>query len=280
MKKDKNQQNLLEYNRLYQENRRRILGAPTREELKIFQSIKFIQNSIIIHKNKYDYSLVDYQRKDKKILITCPIHGNFLQTPDAHSRGQGCPSCAHQKRVDSRKKRTNEEFIQEASNIHINKYNYNNTNYYNLITKIIITCPDHGNFLQTPKAHLKGQGCPLCANEKRLIFFQSKGEKLIEEFFINNDIIYEPQKMFDGCERVGKLRYDFYLPTLNILVEFDGEQHFKFIPKFHKDMKIFKIAQERDAIKNNYAVDNNIQLIRIKYNQQSNISTILSDILD
>lgn len=278
MKTTKNQQDLLKYNRQYQENRRRTLNVPTKEELKTLQHENFIQNSTITHNNKYDYSLVEYKRQDKKVNIICPIHGDFLQTPDAHLRGQGCPICAHQKRIDSRNRRNNEDFIYEASTIHLNKYEYNNTKYYNLLTKVNIDCPDHGEFSQTPKAHLKGQGCPMCANERRLNFFQSKGENIVEEFLINNNITYETQKMFQDCKFKNILRYDFYLPEYNTLIEFDGEQHFKFIPKFHKNIEMFHTFQERDKIKNKYALDNNIQLIRIKFNQQSIIPSLLSNL--
>lgn len=53
----------------------------------------FIKKARKIHRNKYDYSLVDYYRSNTKIKIVCPIHGTFEQTPNSHLNGSGCSSC-------------------------------------------------------------------------------------------------------------------------------------------------------------------------------------------
>lgn len=53
----------------------------------------FILKSNEIHINKYDYSIVDYNGVDRKVIIKCPVHGNFSQLPQNHMKGQGCPSC-------------------------------------------------------------------------------------------------------------------------------------------------------------------------------------------
>lgn len=53
-------------------------------------------------------------------------------------------------------------FIDKAKQIHGNKYDYSKTTYINNRTKICIICPDHGEFWQSPKNHLKGHGCINC----------------------------------------------------------------------------------------------------------------------
>ena len=63
------------------------------------------------------------------------------------------------------KKKTTEEFIQEARDVHGNKYDYNKVDYVNCMTKVCIICPEHGEFLQLPSSHLYGRGCKKCANE-------------------------------------------------------------------------------------------------------------------
>lgn len=57
----------------------------------------FIKNAKIIHDGKYDYSLVNYNKSHIKIKIICPKHGEFLQKPNAHLNGNGCPICNESK---------------------------------------------------------------------------------------------------------------------------------------------------------------------------------------
>ena len=73
---------------------------------------------------------------------------------------------------------TTEEFIKRAKEIHGDKYDYSKTIYKNRRTKLIITCPKHGDFEQRPDAHLSGQGCPKCAIETT----HKKISKTTEEF--------------------------------------------------------------------------------------------------
>ncbi len=54
----------------------------------------FIIDAVLVHRDKYDYSLVDYKGSHTKIKIICPTHGDFMQTPDGHLQGQGCPKCS------------------------------------------------------------------------------------------------------------------------------------------------------------------------------------------
>lgn len=99
----------------------------------------------------------------------------------------------------------------------------------------------------------------------------SKGEMYIEKVLKDNHILYEKQKIFADFiydDTKAHPRYDFYLPDYNRLVEFDGEQHFKNIG-WNRNLSQQK---ERDAIKNNYALTHNIELIRIPYWERNNIT--------
>lgn len=62
---------------------------------------------------------------------------------------------------------TTQIFIERAKKIHGDKYNYSKVNYINITTKVCIICSKHGEFWQTPHAHLSGQGCPICAGIKK-----------------------------------------------------------------------------------------------------------------
>jgi len=230
---------------------------------KMTQS-EFTHKSNILHRNKYDYSSSIYKNVDTHITIICPIHGKFIQTPYHHLNGQGCTKCANNYKC------TTNEFISKAINVHGNIYNYTLTDYINNYTKIIINCPSHGDFSQTPKHHLRGQGCPTCK--------KSKGETIIELWLKSNNIPYMTQKSFESCINIKPLLYDFYIPSHNICIEFDGEQHF--IPARYSKNKSKMISnlhniQYRDKIKTKYCMDNNIQLIRIPYTDINNIHDIL-----
>ncbi len=116
---------------------------------------QFIESAKKIHGEKYDYSKVEYNGSFEKVRISCPIHGDFLMTPNNHLNGQGCPKCKN-------KNVTTEEFIEKARKIHGEKYDYSKVEYKKATEKICIICPEHGEFLMTPNAHLNGQGCKYC----------------------------------------------------------------------------------------------------------------------
>ena len=126
------------------------------------QKIKsFIEKAREIHGNKYDYSLVTHVKTREKSKIVCPEHGRFEQYAYAHLRGQGCPKCARLRNTD-----TTEKFKQKAFAVHGNKYDYKKTVYgANQREKVTITCPEHGDFTQSPTDHLSGKGCKLCGHK-------------------------------------------------------------------------------------------------------------------
>lgn len=79
-----------------------------------------------IHKDTYDYSLVDYINNTTKVKIICKEHGIFEQTPQHHKRGSGCPKCGLRK-IGVNRKLSNQQFIDSANNTHNNKYDYSLT---------------------------------------------------------------------------------------------------------------------------------------------------------
>ena len=123
---------------------------------------EFIQKSVLIHKNRFDYSKVIYKNNKSKVIILCPTHGKFEQIAESHLNRSGCPSCAQNKKL------TLSDFVTEAHRIHKNKFNYNKVNYKSQKDKIAIICPVHGEFNQTPEHHLRGFGCSQCSGLKKL----------------------------------------------------------------------------------------------------------------
>lgn len=136
----------------------------------------FIEKANEKHGKFYLYDKVDYVDSQTKVCIICPEHGEFWQAPSSHLRGNGCPKCANEKRGRF-KRMTPDEFFRSAANVHDNKYDYSKSEYKNMNEKICIICPEHGEFWQTPLAHLHGkQGCPKCSHRGL------NREEMIDEF--------------------------------------------------------------------------------------------------
>jgi len=126
---------------------------------------EFVENSIKIHGDKYDYSLVEYKTSKDKVKIICKIHDIFEQLPDNHLQGSGCVLCS-----GTYLSNTN-EFIEKAKQIHGDKYDYSLVNYIQANSKIEIICKIHGKFEQTPSKHTNGkQGCIKCTGKSKLTF--------------------------------------------------------------------------------------------------------------
>lgn len=120
---------------------------------------EFIERAVKKHGDRYDYSKSIYVDSVTPLEIICHEHGSFFQAPAAHLRGYGCPLCGNKKRG---KRSSLEEFIDKAREVHGDKYDYSKVEYINSWTKVCIICSEHGEFYQTPMAHLNGQGCPKC----------------------------------------------------------------------------------------------------------------------
>jgi very-short-patch-repair endonuclease len=221
----------------------------------------FIEEAMKVHGTKYSYDESVYETTHVKLIVICSEHGHWKQSPSSHLRGRGCPECKL-----SNRRLTNSEFISKSKLVHGNKYDYAKTKYINIKSKVIISCPIHGEFVQTASSHMtQGHGCGAC-NE-------SRGERNIRLYLTSKSIPFEREKKFDN-----NLRFDFYLPDHNTCIEFDGEQHFypvRFRNSVSKEQSQLNFNQQqiRDATKTKYCSDHNIGLIRIPYLYRDNIST-------
>jgi hypothetical protein len=157
-------------------------------------SKQFIENAKKMHGDKYNYSKIKYKNNHIKIIIICPDHGEFEQTPSSHLSGSGCRDCGIEKVTNLRKSNT-KEFIQKAKNIHDNKYDYSKVNYVNNYKKIIIICQIHGEFKQTPNRHLCGCGCKKCAIEKAADFQKSNTKEFVQKAKNIHDNKYDYSKV-------------------------------------------------------------------------------------
>ena len=228
---------------------------------------KFIEKAREIHGDKYDYSKVKYIDSKEKVVIVCREHGDFTQMPNAHLQKRGCPRCGDR---NKRKQHTSTtgEFIKRASVTHHGIYDYSLVVYVKGKLKVDIICKKHGVFKQTPNHHLQGDGCPRCRT--------SKGELNISRFLDENNILFETQKTFPFCKKKRHLPFDFFIPSLNIIIEYQGMQHFS--PwKLTGDEVALRKLQERDKYKAQCAVDHGY--IFRAYTVYDKWSYIYSDIL-
>ena len=127
---------------------------------------EFISKAREVHGDKYDYSKTVYVDAATKVCIICPEHGEFFQLPHHHLKGHGCKKCAFEL-VAEKAKKSVDEFLLKAKEIHGDKYDYSKVLYKNSLTKVCIVCPEHGEFWQTPANHLQGQGCPKCLGKNK-----------------------------------------------------------------------------------------------------------------
>ena len=94
---------------------------------------QFITEAIKIHGNKYSYQKTVYKNTYTKVIITCPIHGDFESIPREHLHGHGCQKCAK----SVRKKKNIQEFFDKLKEIHNDNYDYSESEYVNYHTKMV-----------------------------------------------------------------------------------------------------------------------------------------------
>lgn len=123
----------------------------------------FILKAKSIHGDeKYSYGEVRYESAHKKVKIKCKAHGLFMQTPQSHLKGRGCPGCYSESDKGAGLRLGFEAFVRMAKSLHGEIYSYSEFEYINNKSVAEITCPVHGAFCQKVYDHLSGCGCPIC----------------------------------------------------------------------------------------------------------------------
>ena len=116
----------------------------------------------------------------------------------------------------------------------------------------------------------------------------SKGQKLIINSLLDLDLSFQLEKDFEDLknpETGQRLRFDFYIPVLNLCIEYDGKQHFEYSPEIHGEdetLGLLELAsqQKRDRLKEEYCLENNLKLLRIKYSSKDQIPEIVGKIVE
>jgi len=222
-----------------------------------------------------DFSETEYVNSRTKFVLICalnPRHGRFEKSTDQLIRQkQGCPTCALARRAALRRK-PSELFVSESNEVHAYFYAYERMGeYVNNRTKVTITCPEHGDFEQAPDSHLAGKGCPRCKS--------STGEKAVRQALIKHGVAFDEEWRGHDLRDKRPLAFDFIIPDQRILIEFDGIQHreprtWKTGDTMEAAVARFADIQRRDAMKDEWAVENGWRLIRLE-----DVETVEADLI-
>lgn len=200
----------------------------------------------------------EYINNQTKVLHRCKVDGHeWMARPSTILCGNGCPMC-QRRMARNRLAKTTEEYIKELSVI--NKDIIVLGQYINARTQITHKCLVCGwEWDVVPESLLCGHGCPQCSKSNK-----SNGEKIVANWLDKHDILYKKQKTFEDCKNECVLRFDFYLPNYNILIEYNGIQHYEPVDYFG-GQKAFESQVLKDKIKKEYCKKNNILLFEIPY---------------
>ena len=115
---------------------------------------------------------------------------------------------------------------------------------------------------------MEGSKCPNCV--------YSRGESAVKDVLDSLPIEYTREHSF---EYLGRKRFDFFIPSLNIAIEYDGEQHYKSIDAWGGEVYLESVRQS-DALKNDFCEYMGIDLLRIPYWEFDNIHEIVTNFID
>ena len=206
-----------------------------------------------------------YVNAHTHLNVKCKCGNIYPITWNNYKNGKRCPKCCHNRKID----------INYVKDFALKEgYEVLSSEYTNAYGKITFKC-NHEHVFTIPWCYFQsGTRCLYCRN--------SKGEEKVANFLNKNNIKNIPQHTFSDCfyNEKGSLRFDFYLPEMNTIIEYDGKQHFEPVDFAGKGKewaeKQYKECVKKDAIKNRYCFEHNIRLIRIPYWNIDSIDVILT----
>ena len=211
---------------------------------------------------------IEYKNCHDKLDIQCGNCNTIFNMSYSLYKISNCPKCAIITR--SNKLKLSQEYVSEYIKSYDDKLI---SQYIDMNSKLEIECGYCNNIFKMSFGVYKHDNCRCQCTS------MSRGERIIKEYLIKNNISYVTQKSFPDCKRKLALKYDFYLPDSDILIEFDGEIHFKSINVLGGD-KTLKNRRESDIIKNIYCIKNNKNMLRISYNHIKIIGKIIDTYLE
>ena len=221
-----------------------------------------------------DIEYGEYTRMKNSVHCKCKVCGfEWDTTPDSLiNNNSHCPKCVG-KQTSDRCRKTHEQFLKELKEVNPNIIPLEK--YIDAKTKILCKCTIHNYIWKaTPnKLLIRMTGCPMCQathNENKIC-------KILSKWGYN----FVTQYRFDDCKDKNTLPFDVYIPSFNILIEYDGEQHyypinFNGVSK-EKALESYQRTIKHDKIKDDYCKSHNIPLIRIPYWMRDELEYFLFD---
>lgn len=206
-----------------------------------------------------------YTGVDSNIELTCNNGHHWITTYDRFVRVKNlCLTCNNI--LLSENQRLSFDEVKERIEVEGYLLLSKNTDYENNESLLSVKCPKGHIYRVALNNFQQGKRCPKC--------IQSKGENEVERVLKFLNIQFIRQYKFNDCKYKKRLPFDFYIPSKNTCIEYDGQQHFE-EGCFGMDEDEFKEIQLKDSLKTQYCKDNGIQLVRIPYWEFDNIEKIL-----
>jgi hypothetical protein len=158
------------------------------------------------------------------VKILCPEHGEFSQWATAHLQGHGCARCGKHS-ASQLLFYTLDECIDKFKTKHGDRYDYSLVDYKKSHSKVIIICPQHGQFKQQASSHWMGSGCPSCVHQ------YSKPHKEIEAYLDSLGVSYQSNTR----SIIPPKELDIWIPSHNLAIEFNGDYWHSIGPKSLKN---------------------------------------------
>lgn len=219
-----------------------LANARRKSREQYISELKIINPDIIV--------IGEYINAHTPVLHKCLIDGyEWYAKPNNILSGRGCPKCG------GTMKKLHDEYIAELKLINPDVEVIEQ--YIDAKTPILHKClVDGWIWYSTPSNMLSSKGCPVC--------HESSGERQVRQWLNRHGVSYEFQKIFDDCIDKKPLLFDFYLPDYNIVIEYQGGQHYFAVDYFGGEEK-FKLQQKHDNIKREYCKKQEIKLLEIPY---------------
>ncbi|MFP3598207.1 hypothetical protein [Chryseobacterium sp. SIMBA_029] len=239
--------------------------------------IKNSKNPVIRDKQiviRYEDHL--HNDKNSMVIVKCNLFGHhketFPQTAVSIGKNNICPECC---KTRDYKKKNGEDLINKINGVLSEKKN--SFSFFGSIDRndksIIfyeLICRNCGCSEWEREKYVSSVKCKVCYPN------DTTGESRVIEYLNFLKVAFKKQKKFPGLKNEKELKCDFFIPKLNLIIEFDGHQHYYPVDYF-KGFKSFKKTIKCDWIKNRYALKNRINILRIPFKEYDNMESLIDD---
>lgn len=196
----------------------------------------YVNKAKYIHNGFYSYEKTMYTSGNSKLIIKCPIHGEFEQIATSHIIGHGCVKCFNEDIRGKSSLLNTDLFCEMANEVHKFLYDYSKVNYTKSVDKVIIICKNHGEFTQTPASHLSGVGCPLCGYMHNLWSVDGWVEKSKKSFNFDTYTLYKVK-----CWNDSETFYKIGITFTSIEKRFSGNRTMPY------EYEVLELIKSKDA---------------------------------